>query len=711
MKDLIISYLKSRPGRSASLKGLARHLGLRGKQQSQLRAEVKRLVAAGQLVEDSRHRVVYGGGESAGSRKSAAPGKQVEGRISVTRGGYGFVAVEGMDDVFVARRDLRSAAYGDLVKVQLLGRRPRGPAGKVLQVLERGRNSLVGTVIEVPGGFELVFPEPLANRAVRLNKATVSKNDAGSLVYAQVTDWGDSSTAIRADVLEVIGPANDPLSDFKLVLRQHDLDEAFPAQVEAETARQAGAVKVDSSDGRRDLRSWKVITIDPQSAKDFDDALSLQQRPDGTWLLGVHIADVTLYVTPGSHIDSEARIRGNSVYFTEGMVPMLPHQLSSDLCSLRPAVDRPAVSALIQLTGDGEVLGVEFARTLIHNRRRFTYQEAHAILERGTGKWFDLLGSLRKLTRALFDRRISAGSIDFDIPEPLIELDPAGVPHTIRPSQRLDSHRLVEECMLLANRLVAERVPGGKPRKPFIYRVHDEPGREQIQKLTLLLRRLQLPILPAGEITSARVRDLLEAMEDSPYRDLIETITLRSMAKATYSANNIGHFGLAFTHYTHFTSPIRRYADLVVHRLLVQQFNGSGPSPQYSVEELAKVAANCSEREQLALKAERTYRRLKELRFLATQIGKRFDGIISGVIPKGVFVQIREFLIDGFVGTEWLDDDEYVYDEAGYALRGRRGGRVLQLGQEVYIQVRDVSITNRYADFILLARPSGEKKK
>ena len=228
--------------------------------------------------------------------------------------------------------------------------------------------------------------------------------------------------------------------------------------------------------------------------------------------------------------------------------------------------------------------------------------------------------------------------------------------------------------------------------------------------MTLLLRRLQLPILPAGEITSARVRDLLEAMEDSPYRDLIETITLRSMAKATYSANNIGHFGLAFTHYTHFTSPIRRYADLVVHRLLVQQLKASGSPPGYSEEALAKVAANCSEREQLALKAERTYRRLKELRFLATQIGKRFDGIISGVIPKGVFVQIREFLIDGFVGTEWLDDDEYVYDEAGYALRGRRGGRVLQLGQEVYIQVRDVSITNRYADFILLARPSGEKK-
>ncbi|MCK4577743.1 MAG: RNB domain-containing ribonuclease, partial [Candidatus Marinimicrobia bacterium] len=407
------------------------------------------------------------------------------------------------------------------------------------------------------------------------------------------------------------------------------------------------------------------------------------------------------YVRPGSFTDAEAQLRGNSVYFTEAVVPMLPHLLSSDICSLRPDEDRPVLSAMITLTSTGDVEEVRFHRAMIRSRHRFTYEEVQDILQSRSGQWYQLLDDLRRITSGLYAKRVAAGSVDFDIPEPLLELDEYGVPHHIRPSQRLDSHRMVEECMLLANRLVAERVPQAKPRKPFLYRVHAQPPQDQIRKLTSLLGKLRLPELPAGKVTSGHVRDLLQALADSPYRDLIETITIRSMAKALYSADEQPHFGLAFPLYTHFTSPIRRYSDLIVHRL-VSAYLLDGKMPRPGLKALASVASSCSEREQTALRAERAYQRLKELRFLATQVGKSFDGVVSGVLPSGIFVQIREFLVDGFVGQQWLNDDIYQYDEGHYALRGKHTGRVLQLGQEVHIQVRDVSVERRFADFILV---------
>ncbi|UCD39023.1 MAG: VacB/RNase II family 3'-5' exoribonuclease, partial [Fidelibacterota bacterium] len=524
----------------------------------------------------------------------------------------------------------------------------------------------------------------------------------GALVYAKVTDWGDGRSPIRAELEEVIGSPDDPLTDFKMVIRQFELKPEFPPVVEAEVARLAEKVKIGPDPNRMDLRDLPVITIDPASARDFDDAISLERLKDGQWELGIHIADVSLFVSQGSATDAEALKRGNSVYFTEGVIPMLPHTLSSDLCSLKPDEDRLAVSVLIKLTGDGVVRGVRFARTLIRSSHRFTYREVHELLEQGKGKWYPLLASLRKLTQHLYRVRVEQGSVDFDIPEPLFTLDHYGVPHMIHPSERLDSHRMVEECMLLANRLVAERVPRGKPRRPFIYRIHDEPGREQLAKLSALLQRLNLPGLPARDVTSKEVRDLLLAMEDSPYRDLIETITLRTMAKAMYSTAKRGHFGLAFSEYTHFTSPIRRYADLVVHRLLVEHLTAPKMPWTLSSETLDKIAVQCTQREIVALEAERSYSRLKELRFLATQVGNSFDGIISGVIPTGIFVQIREFLVDGFISIEWLEGDDYTFDERLYAIRGRRFNDVYQLGQEVRVMIRDVSIEKRFANFLIM---------
>ena len=578
----------------------------------------------------------------------------------------------------------------------------KGPRGRVKRILQRGRTSLVGTVAKVPGGYELVLSEPFASRAVRLNPARIRKEDVGALVYVKVTDWGEGWEPIKADVEEVIGSSEDPLTDFKLVLRHFDLEPAFSEAVEGEVGRIIERIPIGPGPGRRDLRSLTTVTIDPATARDFDDAISLKKLKDGRWELGIHIADVSLFVPQGSTTDREAFRRGNSVYFVEGVVPMLPHRLSSEVCSLKPDEDRLAVSVLVTMTDEAEVEGVRFSRSLIRSRRRFTYSEAHELLEQGSGQWHSFFTSLKALTEKLYHGRVERGSVDFDIPEPLFKLDEYGVPHLIHPSERLDSHRIVEECMLLANRLVAERIPRGKSDKAFIYRIHDEPGQEQLTKLSSLLRRLNLPGLPSRDVTSKEVRDLLLAMENSPYRDLIETITLRSMAKAIYSVSNRGHFGLAFPVYTHFTSPIRRYADLVVHRLVVDYLLAPQAPRTISTESLEKAAAQCTQRELTATEAERMYGRLKELRFLATQIGKDFRGIISGVIPTGVFVQIREFLMDGFVNVEWLEDDDYTYDESHYAIRGRRFNRIFQLGQEVRIKVRDVSIERMFANFLIL---------
>ena len=687
----ILDFLKSRRGRAYRRKDLARRLGVKEHQYAAFRRLLTGLIREGVITQQRGGRLAYAGSA-----------QEVEGVLELTHRGFGFVAVEGMDDVFIGIRDIGGAASGDLVRIALgkekLG---RGPRGRITAVLKRGRSSLVGAVEWVQGKYELALSEPFANRAVRLNPAGIGKKDVGALVYAQVTDWGDGWGPIKARVQEIIGSPDDPLTDFKFVIRQFDLEPDFPPAVEQEAARQAGRITIGPGPDRLDLRSLTVVTIDPAAARDFDDAISLERRKGG-WELGVHIADVSLFVPPGSATDAEAFQRGNSVYFTEGVVPMLPHILSSDLCSLKSDEDRLAVSVLINLSDDAEVRNARFARTLIRSSRRFTYTEVHEILEQGSGKWYPLLASLKKLTLKLYQDRVEQGSVDFDIPEPLFKLDDYGVPHLIHPSQRLDSHRIVEECMLLANRMVAERIPKGKPHRVFIYRIHDEPGQEQITKLSSLLKRLNLPGLPTRDITSKEVRDLLLAMEDSPYRDLIETITLRSMAKAVYSASNRGHFGLAFPAYTHFTSPIRRYADLVVHRLIIEHLTAPGAPWTISEEALTNMANQCTQRELVALEAERAYSRLKELRFLATQIGKTFDGIISGVIPKGLFVQIREFLVDGFISADWLEGDDYTFDESLYALQGRRFKQVFQLGQEVRISVRDVSIEKRFANFLLV---------
>ncbi len=712
-KKELLEYLANNPEQAYTRRGLAKRLQIKGRSIGLFYRDLARLEKDGSIMitPAGRYKIAATGkpkgaksgprgklGKSAGQK--AGVGSIVEGKLQVNRYGNGFVLLDG-EDMFVPANELIGAVSGDLVRGKIGRHRARGPAGKLLKIIKRRSTQLVGKVVKVPGGYELELLKSIAERAVRLRRKSVAADHVGALVSAQIVDWGTQSGPIVAEVDTVIGSPNDPAIDMQIVLRQHDLVIDFPENV-LEDARRSGArnaLKLDAF--RQDLRHLTAFTIDPATAEDFDDAISLE-RVDDHWSLGVHIADVSFYVPPNSDLDREAFNRGNSVYFTEGVVPMLPHLLSGDLCSLKPDVDRPTMSAFIALDDQGQVLDVDFTRGLIRSRRRFSYNEAQDVIDRGQGEWGVLLGKLKSLTDKIQKHRFANGSVDFDIPEPIFQLGDDGVPHLVKPSERLAVHRIVEECMLLANRLVAERIPAGATRMPFMYRVHDEPAAEQIASLSNLLKRLKFQGLPTGKVTSAQVRDLLQSMEDSPYRELIEGLTLRSMAKAIYSTNNPGHFGLAFEHYTHFTSPIRRYSDLVVHRIMVARL--AKPNDPWPVNEsyLSKVSSQCTGREAESVKAERDYRRIKELRYLATRINETYRGRISGVVDRGLYIQLSDSLVEGLVTVESMFDDKYELIDDLYALRGKFQRKLYQLGQEVDIKVHDVSIEKRFAHFHLI---------
>ena len=447
------------------------------------------------------------------------------------------------------------------------------------------------------------------------------------------------------------------------------------------------------------MRNLVCFTIDPEEARDFDDAISVEKTPYG-WKLGVHIADVSHYVRQGSELDREAYNRATSVYFTEGVIHMLPETLSADLCSLMPHQDRLAFSALIQLDNKGDVSDFEVVPSVIHSKQRFSYEDVEEILDKDISHPLKKeIIELKKISLLLLRRRGEQGSIDFDIPEPLFDLTPDGIPRQITPKERLFSHRMVEECMLLANKLVAEHY--GK-EDPFVFRVHDKPPAEDVKKFINLLKRLHISVsTPTDGITSGDIRQLLMDIEESPFKGLIESVALRTMTKAQYAIKNIGHFGLAFSAYSHFTSPIRRYTDLLVHRRLKSILTGAKINRK-EMREIVQAACNQLNKMELeALRAEREYIKLKQLRWLQTQIGNSFPGIISGVLNFGFFVELEESLAEGLIHIDTLEENDFVFVDEDYMLKSRHTDAVYQLGDSVNVRVVDVIIEKQRANFAL----------
>ncbi len=697
MKDKILKYFREHPHSYYNKREIQRHLKIGKKRQAEFRRALRNLVQEGKIVSVKKRGYCWSGGL-----------KKLRGILELTQRGFGFLLIEDGDDIFINMRDLGGAVNGDTVEVTLLpSDYSRGPRGKVNRIVKRGTERFVGTVYFQKREAYLSIEPVTPLRGIRIVGEGVKQLREGDAIISKVRDWGRGRGAIHVVLEKVIGSTQNPQDDMKIVCSAFDLDPTFPKAVQSEAEKFTEEDIASEIRNRKDLRDLDCFTIDPKEAKDFDDAISLKKNKDGTTTVGVHIADVSHFVQPGSALDQEARYRGTSVYFAEGVVHMLPQNLSAGVCSLLPDKDRLASSLIMTLDTNCKVLNWKFHSSVIKNKKRFTYRDVQAIVDGKTkSPHSKTLFAMRKVAQRLQKLREEAGSIDFDIPEPIFFFRDGGIPHEIRHSERLESHRLVEEFMLLANRVIAENVPyDGSQNRPFIYRIHDKPPREDMERFVDLLRRLNLIKSRPKSLSSSEFRKILSMVEDSPYRALIENIALRTMTKAIYSTDNRGHYGLAFEHYTHFTSPIRRYPDLVVHRLIKQYLGSQKGSQQLQKKKpLNKLAKSNTESEILAQKAERDYIRLKQIRWLAERVGETFDGIISGVIGRGIFVELKDTLVEGFVDADSLKSDNFYFNEQDFSLTGKQSGERYRMGDEVTILVKDVAIEKRQSNFKIIVK-------
>lgn len=626
------------------------------------------------------------------------------GRLQTIRSGAGFVIPEqGGEDLYVPSNQLESALDGDRVVARVEKRKRKQRAeGRVIKVLERARETVVGTY-HPARNFGFVVPEDQAiSRDVFIPPGHEKGAVDGDVVVVSITSWGDAHRGPAGEVGQILGKLGDPGVDVLAVLFGHELPLAFPDDVEREARRIAEqGITPEDLTGRRDLRDVLVFTIDPADAKDHDDALSIRKAEDGSWEVGVHIADVSHYVRDGSALDDEAAHRGTSVYLVDRVVPMLPEALSTDLCSLRPDEDRLAFSLLLKLDGKGGVQGHELVRTVIRSRHKLSYDEAQAILAGEASQdpeTDEALRSLQRLGRMIRERREERGSLDFDLPEARVVLNTEGEPVDIQRVLRFEAHRLIEDFMILANRTIAQEAE--RRDLPFIYRIHEEPSADRQDDLREFLGNFghRLP----NRIRPKDLQRVLKKAQDRPEENLISTVVLRSMKRAHYAPDNLGHFGLAAEHYTHFTSPIRRYADLVVHRLCARAIlEGEKLPASLRTDQLETVTRLISERERVAVEAERDSIDLKKVEFMRRHVGDVFEGTISGVTAFGLFVLLDRYFVEGLIHVSALEDDYYVFLEQAYALVGEHRKRRFRLGDRVTVQVAGVNLEERKIDFVL----------
>ncbi|MEE2876613.1 MAG: ribonuclease R [Candidatus Neomarinimicrobiota bacterium] len=694
MKQQIVDYLRKYSGKPLRRRELAKGMGIGERSYHTFRRVVKELTDSGKILR-------VGGG----ALMLASMGDRLSGKLALTAHGYGFVTTEEKSrDIFVGRKNLGGALHGDTVKIVVLpsSRRNRSE-GIVERIISRQTDQFVGIVVSDRGRLGLQIEPVSPRRGVVLEGKKGDRLTSGDIVLAKVSDWGSPDSPVTARLVNRIGSIESPEDDMEVVCFKYDLTPDFPTVVNEESRKWSEKDIEKEITNRIDLRHLTTLTIDPSDARDVDDAISLEILSNGNVRVGVHIADVSFFVREGTELDREAQKRGNTVYFAEGTVRMLPDNLSADLCSLLPDVDRLAMSVLMELDGNLNVLSCRVEESVIRSRGALTYGEVQCLLDGQRGPFVEELLEMDRIAKALITNRQAGGSIDFDIPEPIFKFKNGGIPHEISPSERLESHRLVEEFMLLANREVAGKVTKGRERKDeFIFRIHDEPSADDMERFVGVLRRLNLAESIPPRLKPADFRDVLAMVEASSYRDLIEKLALRTMSKAVYSVHNRGHFGLAFKTYTHFTSPIRRYTDLLVHRYLKKHILRLQEMKGISRDRASAIARELTEAEIKSLEAEREYIKLKQIRWLSQRTGERFDAVVSGVISAGFFAELENSMVEGFVSLDSLTDDRYYYDELEVAIIGKQSREMYRIGRKVKIRVRSVSLEKRRADFDLV---------
>jgi len=631
------------------------------------------------------------------------------GVLSVTRGGDGFVVPEegGGRDVFVPGTLLESAMDGDQVVVRIEGRpRGRNPEGRIIKVLNRAHTTVVGTFREARQFGYVVPLDDRLFRDVLVPQGGDGGAKTGDIVVARISTYGDRKLNPLGEVERVLGPISEPGVDVLSILFGYGLELEFPEEVEEAAQTVIHERSKAGWKGRVDRTALRVFTIDPSDARDHDDALSIERAGEDSWEVGIHIADVSWYVERGGILDAEALRRGTSVYLVDRVVPMLPHALSSDVCSLRPDVDRAAVSLFVTLDEKGHARNHRFERTRIRSRFGLDYQQVQKVLaeEEGIEPAIDAdLRQLASLARALRRNRLQRGSIDFDLPEARVILGDDGVPIDIQKTVQLESHRLIEDFMLLANETVARECE--KRELPIPFRVHESPAPDRAAELVRFLASIGYT-LPKRELKPKDLQKVLNVVEGRPEAGLVSTVILRSMARAHYQPENVGHFGLGAETYTHFTSPIRRYPDLMVHRVVVKALiQGEAIPGSWGGDSLGHACDRSSLREALATDAERDSVALKKAEFMEGHLGEEFTGTVSGVTTFGVFVLLDDYFVEGLIHVNSLMDDYYNLHEEQYALVGERSGRRFRLGDHLRVQVARVDRLERKIDFILAEDP------
>ena len=622
-----------------------------------------------------------------------------------SNGKNSFIPEGGGDPIFVAERNSAHAMNNDKVRIAFYAKRRGCEAeGEVIEILQRANDTFVGTLeVEKSYAFLVTENRTLAND-IFIPKDKLKGGKTGDKAVVKVTEWPDKAKNPIGQVLDILGKAGDNTTEMHAILAEFGLPYVYPQSVEKAADKIPAEISAEEIARREDFRKVTTFTIDPKDAKDFDDALSIRPLKDGLWEVGVHIADVTHYVKEGSIIDKEAEKRATSVYLVDRTIPMLPERLCNFICSLRPNEEKLAFSAIFDITEKGEVRDSRIVHTVIESDHRFTYEEAQQIIETKEGDFKDEILMLDTIAKALREKRFTAGAINFDRYEVKFEIDEKGKPISVYFKESKDANKLVEEFMLLANRTVAEKIgkaPKGKKPKVLPYRIHDLPDPEKLDNLAQFIARFGYRLRTSGTKTdvSKSINHLLDDIQGKKEENLIETVSIRAMQKARYSTYNIGHYGLAFDYYTHFTSPIRRFPDMMVHRLVTRYMDGGRSVSETKYEDLCDHSSNM---EQIAANAERASIKYKQVEFMSERLGQTYDGVISGVTEWGLYVELNENKCEGMIPIRDLDDDYYEFDEKNYCLRGRRKNRIYSLGDAITVKVARANLEKKQLDFALV---------
>lgn len=697
LKDRIKNLLDRNPSRSFTTGQIIRKLDIRErKEKAVLHAIVAQLAKSGQALEMANGRF-----------RSQKKAEKITGRVDYVNPRFAYIIPDGEEhneDIYVREDDLMQALDDDLVEVQIKGTNRSGRLeGRVIKVLERKRTQFVGRVIKTKA---TAFIRPDFRKMhhdiyVKMRELKGAEND--DKVVVEITDWPAWERNPEGRVVEILGKSGEHEAEIHSIMAEFNLPFEFPREIQLEAERIPDKIADEEIKKRRDFRGITTFTIDPEDAKDFDDALSIEHLESGLYRIGVHIADVSHYVKPGTLLEREAAYRATSVYLVDRTIPMLPEKISNFLCSLRPNEDKLCFSAVFDMDEQGEIRKEWFGRTIIHSDRRFSYEEAQERIESKEGDLAKEINLLNDLSYKLREKRFREGSLGFETAEVKFKLDEKGIPLGMFTKVRKDAHKMIEDFMLLANKRVAEHVYGIKNRKQdntFVYRTHDNPNPEKLESFSLFAKRFGHDFDPLDDQkVSENLKNLIEKIEGRPEQNVLEQLAIRSMAKAKYTTAAKGHFALAFPHYTHFTSPIRRYPDMMVHRLLQHYLDGGKPPAR---EEYEPKCQHSSLMEKNASDAERASVKYKQVEYMALAEDKDYPGIIVGITDFGMFVEMIETKCEGMVRVSEMDDDFYEFDERNIRLIGRKRKKIFNLGQEVTVRVIATDINRRTIDLALV---------